>query len=179
MNSIIIFLFVLLYLVLLVFFSLFKKTTVGIDSPFLNLIKPLIPSWKFYDDFEETRLFFYRIKKSESEVFSDWTPLYQVPSPKLMHFFINPQGNLILAAQSHIQTLIDDIEHHDVQLPFEETLSYKITKNFIHYALSRKFTNGEFYQFKLASSNLEAKPLEDIIVSPLYSLLSSIGEEHE
>lgn len=179
MNSIIFFLFVLLYLVLLVFFSLFKKTTVGIDSPFLNLIKPLIPSWKFYDDFEETRLFFYRIKKNESETFSDWIPLYQAPAPKLAHFFINPQGNLILAAHSHIQTLIEDIEHHDAKLPFEETLSYKITKNFIHYALIRKFHEGGFYQFKLASSNLEAKPLEDIMVSPLYNLLSNIGEEYE
>ncbi len=170
MNSIIVFLLALLYLVLLVFFSLFKKTTTGIESPWLNLIKPLIPSWKFYDDFEESRLFFYRIKKSEDDVFGAWTALYQVPKSSLTNFFINPQGNLILAAQSHIHALLDDIEHHDAHKPFYEILSYKITKNFIHYALHLKYPKESTYQFKLASVNLKAEPIDDIILSPLYLL---------
>jgi len=170
MNSIIIFLFALLYLVLLVFFSLFKKTTTGVESPWLNLIKPLIPSWKFYDEFEETRLFFYRIKKSEDDIFSDWIALYQVPKANFKNFFINPRGNLILAAQSHIHALLDDIEHHDPHKPFFENLNYKITKNFIHYALHLKYPKESSYQFKLASVNLNAEPIDDIIISPLYLL---------
>lgn len=137
MNSLIILLCIVLYFVLIVVFSLFKKTSQGINNPYLNLIKPLIPSWKFYDDFEETRLIFYRAKVSEEEAMSEWAPLYQNPKATLQSLFIN-QGNLILAAQSHIQQLLHDIEVHDDKTPFEETLSYKITKNLVEYAIKKK-----------------------------------------
>ncbi len=168
MNSIIFLLCVLLYFILIVIFSLFKKTSQGINNPYLNLIKPLIPSWKFYDDFEETRLLFYRAKESEEEAFGEWAPLYQNPKASFSSFFVNHQGNLILAAQSHIQQLLHDIEYHDDKTPFEETLSYKITKNLVHYAIKKKYTKSFTYQFKLASVDEKARPKEDILLSPLY-----------
>lgn len=167
MNLIILLLCVFLYFVLIVVFSLFKKTSQGIDNPYLNLIKPFIPSWKFYDDFEETRLLFYRAKKSEDEPFTDWIPLYQNPRPTLSSLFIN-RGNLVLAAHSHIQQLLHDIEFHDDSKPFEETLTYKITKNLVSYAIKKKYPEGFTYQFKLASTDLLAHPKEDILLSPIY-----------
>lgn len=167
MNSLILILCVLLYFVLIFVFSLFKKTSQGIDNQYLNLIKPLIPSWKFYDDFEETRLLFYRAKMSEEETFSDWAPLYQNPKPSLATLFIN-QGNLMLAAQSHVQQLLHDIEIHDESKPFEETLSYKITQNLVIYAIRKKYPKSFYYQFKLSSVDVSAHPREDIIISPLY-----------
>lgn len=168
MNSIIIALCILLYFVLIIAFSLFKKTSKGIENKYLNLIKPLIPSWKFYDDFEETRLLFFRAKVSDEETFSEWAPLYQTPKPNLKALFINHQGNLILAAQSHIQTLVYDIGEHDDKNPFQETLSYKITNNLVSYALKKKYDKAFKYQFKLASVNAQAQVIEDILVSPLY-----------
>lgn len=167
MNSIIILLCVLLYFVLIIVFSLFKKTSQGINNPYLNLIKPLIPSWKFYDDFEETRLLFYRAKTDETEAFSEWAPLYQNSKATFSTLFIN-QGNLSLAAQSHLQQLLSDIEIHDEKTPFEETLSYKITQNLVIYAIRKKYTESFTYQFKVASVDVKALPREDIIISPLY-----------
>jgi len=169
LNSIILLLCILLYFVLIIVFSLFKKTTHGINNPYLNLIKPLIPSWKFYDDFEETRLLFYRAKHSEEEAFSEWAPLYQNPKASLATLFIN-QGNLVLAAQSHVQQLLHDIEYHDDKTPFEETLSYKITQNLVSYAIKKKYPERFTYQFKLSSVDLEAHPREDILVSPIYQV---------
>ncbi len=168
MNSIIFILCILIYFVLIIAFSLFKKTSQGIENKYINLIKPLIPSWKFYDDFEETRLLFYRAKVSDEEIFSDWAPLYQTPRPSLKALFVNHQGNLILAAQSHIQTLIHDIEAHSEEIPFQEDLSYKITKNLVSYALRKKYTESFKYQFKLASVNEKCEVIEDILISPLY-----------
>lgn len=167
MNSLIILLCVLLYFVLIIVFSLFKKTSQGIDNQYLNLIKPLIPSWKFYDDFEETRLLFYRAKMSSEETFSEWAPLYQNPKATFSSLFVN-QGNLMLAAQSHIQQLLHDIETHDEKKPFEETLSYKITQNLVIYAIRKKYPKSFYYQFKLASVDEKASSREDIIISPLY-----------
>ena len=171
MNSIIILLCILLYFVLIIVFSLFKKTSQGINNPYLNLIKPLIPSWKFYDDFEETRLLFYRAKKDESEAFGEWAPLYQNSKATFSTLFIN-QGNLMLAAQSHMQQLLSDIETHDDKTPFEDNLSYKITKNLVSYALRKKYSGDFTYQFKVASVDVSAKAREDIIISPLYSFIS-------
>ena len=168
MNSIIVVLCVLLYFVLIIAFSLFKKTSQGIENRYLNLIKPLIPSWKFYDDFEETRLLFFRAKVSDEEAFSEWAPLYQNPKPNVKTLFINHQGNLILAAQSHIQTLVHDIGEHDDKTPFQDTLTYKITNNLVSYALKKKYTKAFKYQFKLASVNEQAEVIDDILVSPLY-----------
>jgi hypothetical protein len=167
-NSLIVILCVLLYFVLLIVFSLFRKTSQGIENKYLNLIKPLIPSWKFYDDFEETRLLFFRAKVSDEETFCEWAPLYQTPLPTLPALFINNQGNLILAVQSHIQTLIHDLGEHDEQNAFQDTLTYKITKNMVSYALRKKYSQSFIYQFKLASVNDNAELMEDILVSPLY-----------
>ncbi|MBY0414924.1 MAG: hypothetical protein K2Q18_12205 [Bdellovibrionales bacterium] len=167
MNSVILLLCVFLYFVLIIVFSLFKKTSEGIDNPYLNLIKPFIPSWKFYDDFEETRLLFYRAKATEEEAFSEWAPLYQNPKASFATLFIN-QGNLVLAAQSHIQQLLHDIEVHDESKPFEETVTYKITKNLVSYAIRKKYPVKFTYQFKLASVDLLAHPKEDILLSPIY-----------
>ncbi len=168
MNSLIVILCILLYFVLIIAFSLFKKTSQGIENKYINLIKPLVPSWKFYDDFEETRLLFFRAKVSDEETFSEWAPLYQTPKPNLKSLFINHQGNLILAAQSHIQTLIHDIGEHDDKIPFQDTLTYKITNNLVSYALRKKYTKAFKYQFKLASVNEKAEVVDDILVSPLY-----------
>jgi hypothetical protein len=167
MNSLIILLCVLLYFVLIIVFSLFKKTSRGIENPYLNLIKPLIPSWKFYDDFEETLLLFYRAKHTDDETFSEWAPLYQNPRATLSSLFVN-RGNLVLAAQSHIQQLTHDIELHDTNKPFEDSLSYKITQNLVSYAIRKKYPEGFTYQFKLASVDLLAHPREDILISPIY-----------
>ena len=167
MNSIIVILFILLYLILIIIFSLFKKTSRGLNNPYLNLIKPLIPSWKFYDDFEETRLLFYRAKNSEEEAFGPWQPLYQNPKATFSSLFVNP-GNLVLAAQSHVQQLLHDIEFHNAETPFEDTLSYKITKNLVTYAVRKKYSQAFIYQFKLASVDEDALPREDILLSPLY-----------
>lgn len=168
LNSLILLLCVFLYFILIVVFSLFKKTSQGINNPYLNLIKPLIPSWKFYDDFEETRLLFYRAKASEEETFSGWAPLYQNPRSSFASFFVNHHGNLVLAAQSHIQQLLHDIEFSGPDRPFEETLSYKITKNLVTYAIRNKYPSGFTYQFKLAAVDELARPKEDILISPIY-----------
>lgn len=167
MNSLIVLLCILLYFVLIVVFSLFKKTSSGIENQYINLIKPLIPSWKFYDDFEENRLLFYRAKMSTEETFNSWAPLYQNSKATFSTLFVN-QGNLILAAQSHIQHLLHDIEAHDESKPFEETLSYKITQNLVIYAIKKKYPQSFYYQFKLASADEKGNPRDDIIISPLY-----------
>ena len=172
MNSLIIFICILLYFLLIIIFSLFKKTGVTISNKYLNLIKPLIPSWKFYDDFSETSLLFYQIKLPGEEKFSDWAPLYQTPHPKMSALIINHQGNLILAAQSHIQQLLHDINEHYDNTPFQETLSYKITKNLVSFALLKKYSAPFHYRFKLASVTEKLKIQEDILLSPDYEELT-------
>ena len=74
----------------------------------------------------------------------------------------------MLAAQSHLQQLLSDIEFHDDTTPFEETLSYKITQNLVIYAIRKKYNKSFIYQFKVAAVDISGRPREDIIISPLY-----------
>lgn len=172
MENIIIFYILIIYFVLLIIFNLFRKTTQGIENPYINLLKPLVPSWKFFDDYEETRLFFCRIKREingdEEQPFTEWFPIYQTPPSNFARLFINPQGNLTLAAQSHISTLLSDLESLPENEAFEETLSYKIANNFICYYVNKKFKDIKVYQFKLTIVDSLAAPKEDIFISPLY-----------
>ena len=120
-------------------------------------------------------MLFFRAKVSDEETFTEWAPLYQSPKPNLKSLFINNQGNLILAAQSHIQTLVHDIGEHDDKIPLQDTLTYKITNNLVSYALRKKYTKAFKYQFKLSSVNELALVVDDILVSPLYEE----GEQNE
>ena len=168
MNSPFVIVCILFYFVIIIALSLSNKASKGIKNNYLNLIKPFIPSWKFYDDFEENRLLFFRAQILNEEFFCEWTPLYQTPKSDLKSLFINHQGNLILAAQSHVQTLVHDISEHDDKTPFQHTLTYKITNNLVRYALKKKFNKAFKYQFKLAVVNERAEVIEDILISPLY-----------
>ncbi len=165
MNSLIVFLCLAIYFTILLVFNIFRRSTFGSKNVYLDLIKPLIPSWKFYDDFEETRLFYYRFKKTENTPMSEWIPVYQTPTPKLQHLFLNPTTNVILAAHSHIGVLLNDIEE---QSTLENHNSYKLAKNFITFYLEQKYHSLLSYQFKLAVAAEDASPVEDIILSPLY-----------
>jgi hypothetical protein len=178
MNSLIVFLCLAIYFTILLVFNVFRKTTVGSKNVYLDLIKPLIPSWKFYDDFEETRLFYYRFKKAENEPMSDWIPVYQTPTPKLKNIFINPTTNIILSAHSHIGVILGDIEvPADQSLNhFENHTSYKLAKNYITFYLEQKYHSILSYQFKIAVAGENAEPLEDIILSPLYLDLNKDNE---
>ena len=126
---------------------------------YLNLIKPMLPSWKFYDDYSETIMLFYR-----SDVSDIWKPLYRTPKTSLKALFINDQGNMPLAIHSHIGQLLNDIEKHDGQIPFEQTLSYKLTVNMVQAVIG----HGKKFQFKLASVSKKGIIEEDILLSPFY-----------
>lgn len=147
-----------LYLAVLILFYVLKKTSKGIQNPYLNLIKPLVPSWKFYDDYEETAMLFYRTSKED-----EWKQIYRAKESSFKSFFVNPDGNLILAVHSHIQQLLHDIEHHEGPGSFEESLSYKITKNLVN-----TIAHNNPFQFKLAVVTAEGAPKEDILISPWY-----------
>jgi hypothetical protein len=146
-----------LYLTLIVIFYVFNRTSKGIHNPYLNLIKPLVPSWKFYDDYEETTMLFYRTKPDD-----EWKQIYRARRSSLETLFVNPQGNLILAVHSHIQQLLHDINHFEGQ-SFQETLSYKITKNIVNVIAEKNS-----FQFKLAVVTAEGAPKEDVLISPWY-----------
>ncbi len=154
---------ILIYLILIVVFSLFKKTSKGINNSYLNLIKPLIPSWKFYDDYEETIMLFFRIGNSP------WFQIYRSPKPALSSLLVNAEGNFVLAAHSHIEQLLNDIDVHQDNTRFEETLSYKITKNFVWYAIKKQHSLVDSFQFKLSTVDENGEPKDDILLSPVYT----------
>lgn len=156
-----------LYFLFLLYFSLTKRKT--LSNSYINLLKPLFPSWKFFDYYEESNLLFYRIGDHEN-ISGEWSKVYTLPETKVTNLLINPNGNLILAIQSHLGQLIYDIDHAEAEQPFFENLSYKITKNAIEYYLRKNFSHLAFYQFKLATVNHNGEAVHDLLISPVYHL---------
>jgi hypothetical protein len=182
LNTTYIFLGIFFYFTIILVIPLINRKKQTTPNHYLNLFKPLFPTWKFYDDFEESRLLFYRAKfidtntndtinSFKESTFSDWLPLYQNPKSALSSLFINSHGNLILAVHSHLQTLLQELEDHNEAEPFQESITYKITKNLVSYALKNKYDSSYVYQFKLAVANEEALAIEDILVSPIYEVI--------
>ena len=137
-----------------------------INSPLLNFFKMIFPSWKFFDESADTPVLLYRDLRSET-----WIILFPPPKTSWKQILFNPKGNLYLAMHSHIQQVLDDLNHLDPKEleHFQDHISYKITNNFVSTISSVKE-----YQFKISSIRLDQfnnnhfEVLEDILISPPY-----------
>lgn len=123
----------------------------------MNLLKPLIPSWRFFDQVgDQTRLWVRtRIK---NEIFGAWTLCLQKPKRRPMNLFLNAKGNLYLAEQAAVDRLAQELE---TAKDIENSISFRIVKQ-----IALEFVAGTAaprpilkYQFRievLGSENYDA-----------------------
>lgn len=152
-----------IYFLIIILLSLFKSPK--IESPLLNLFKPLFPSWKFFDESVDTPLLYYRTIIGTED--SEWIICVPHAPKKWFHLFINPSGNFYLAYHSHIQQLLGELDAcTDEQIStFHKSVSYQMTENFVRYELQRLKFVGNF-QFKISAHD------EDILLSPKLTITS-------
>lgn len=153
--------FILAYFLIIIFFSLIKTKT--IENSTLNLFKFMFPSWKFFDESIDTPVLLYRLIDQ-----AEWKICVPLPKRRWFHFLYNPEGNFYLAYHSHIQQLLGELNSFDDLLlkQFSETVSYKITENFVRFQNPK-----EDFQFKISAikfnDNGQFEILEDILISPI------------
>ena len=139
----------------------------------------MFPSWKFYDESNDTPILLYKIidKEVGSENNDQWKICFPPPKVKWFHFLLNPQGNLYLAYHSNIQQLLGDLENclESKLGDFHQNPSYQIAENFVRHELRTKKTLADF-QFKISNIKTYAASdfsiEEDILISPVLTLQS-------
>lgn len=120
-------------------------------NSFLHFFKTLFPSWKFFDESTDTPVLLYKYTDE-----ADWKLVFPVPAKHWYNVLWNPQGNLYLAYNSHMQQLMMDLaEFEEVPEKFSQHVSYKITHNFI-----KALHPTRPYQFKVSSRE------GDFLISP-------------
>lgn len=95
---------------------------------------------------------------------TEWKRAFPVPARRWYHFLWNPEGNLYLACNSHMQQLMLDMaEFEDSPEKFSEHVSYQLTHNFI-----KVLKPARPYQFKV-STQKENSEDEDFLISPEFT----------
>ena len=170
MNSTTIVLVVIYFFVL---FALSRLQTPPVPGRILYLFRAFFPSWKFFDDYGDVPILFYRMSGSEKK-FGDWVPCLARPKRRLRSFLVNPEGGFYLACTSLLEQVISELEEFEdggVE-NFERTVSYQLIHNLVRFQIGQRPASGQssFYQFKICSCLEElSKPIrEDVLISSIY-----------
>lgn len=105
-----------------------------------QLIRVLIPSWRFFDGTVDAPVLSHRISQ-DGQSFSEW--ITTIPKPARRSFsnlFLNPNENQLFAAHALIEYLKNDLTDG-----VDASISIELVKNLvIHYAQP-----GHHFQFRL------------------------------
>lgn len=136
-----------IYFLILILVS--QKKSKKIPGKFINLLRSLFPSWKFYQDFENENKIFFRI---QNDFWGPWIEIkYSTPPIHWNRIFFNADVNYLLAIDSLLQDLINDLD--------EAFLEEKISFQLVHRLVFLSIPKCTAYQFKIN---------EDELISPEY-----------
>jgi hypothetical protein len=153
------------YFLAVIAFSLLKRR--ALPGKTLYLFRALLPSWRFFEDFDEAPALYYR-SSAGAEDLGEWRRCLEKPRREFLNLLYNPRANYVLAAGSVVQHLlseIDDTSQTDSHA-IESLVSYQLTKNLITYQIEKSHSDASTtrYQFKISGVT------EDILISPVYEL---------
>jgi hypothetical protein len=161
----------LIFLIALTFLSVALFYFLGnfkIENPLINLLRPLFPSWKFFDESINTPTLLIRNEFTTLEM------AYLPPDKKWWNIFINPESNFYLCFHSQIQQLLGDLnEFDDASLDdFKNHSSYLMINQYAKMAAINK--NLNHYQFKISYVNkvglTDFEISDDVLISPLLKI---------
>lgn len=161
------------YFGILIIFSLLKVTY--LKSRTVYLLRAFFPSWKFFDDIGEVPVLFYRVSEDGRD-FGGWKICLEKSKRSLGSLFLNPQGNFLLACESHLQHLLTDLEENSNggSVRIENSVSYQLTKKLVRFQIMKRGLVGErfWYQFKLSVMfpGEQDPRFEEVLLSPVFEV---------
>lgn len=148
------------YFLVILAFSLAKRK--ALPGKTLYLFRALLPSWRFFEDFDEAPTLYFRYA-TEAEEMRKWEKCLRRPNRRVTGLLFNPETNFVLAAGSVVQQLISevsDLTDTDTD-SVEKLISYQLTQSLVQFQLPQI---ADRYQFKVSGVS------EDILVSPIYTV---------
>lgn len=134
----------------------------------MNVLKLIIPSWRFFDKAGYIAKLEYRTKSAQSDC-SEWIVWPTKPILNIWSLFINARGNLYLAQQALIEQLLEDarsLQKNKTNNSLENTTSYKLILNALRAEIG-KDSKDTFFQFKvsLKTFSLDKPVVDEVILS--------------
>lgn len=124
----------------------------------MNLLKLLIPSWRFFDKQGDTVTLYCQVGDGA------WEKCLKAPPRHLGNLFLNGKGNLYLLSQNLVERLAQDADQN-----IETKESFRLVKNLVEHRLSEKIMGGKF-RFKLTIKPANGAPEFDLLTSAEYDL---------
>jgi hypothetical protein len=160
------------YFSALIAFSLLKRSAPsGSLGKVIQLFRAFFPSWRFFEDFDEAPVLYYRLETGDGS-YGTWERCLEKPKRRALDLVFNPHGNYVLAAGSLVQQLLSDIEQVEDSKPdeAEKLVSYQLTKNLVSYQIKKHQAHARAarFQFKISANT------EDLLLSPSYALSEAL-----
>ncbi|MFL5813425.1 MAG: hypothetical protein ACJ763_07585 [Bdellovibrionia bacterium] len=147
-----------LYFLAIIVFTLLKRKTLPGKTTYL--FRALLPSWRFFEDFDEAPTLHFRHGNEKDEL-SGWWKCLARPERRFYQVLYNPKANYVLAAGSLVQHLLSEIN----DLPdtdsnaVESLVSYQLARNLVRFHLP---SDARYFQFKVSGVS------DDLLLSPVY-----------
>lgn len=139
-----------------------------VRHPLVALVRVLFPSWRFFDDVQETTALLVRVAKA-GEAYGAWRAVLPTPERTLVQLAWNPAGNLRLAQYALLDRLLSDVaewDERETALGPETLVSYQLVLNLARTAIAagdRHAADGRL-QFKLVDALAPAERA-DLLIS--------------
>jgi hypothetical protein len=103
-----------------------------VRHPLAGVLRVLLPSWRFFDDVQDTPMLLVRVAAPERP-FGAWRPLLVPQARRLSHLLWNPDGNLRLAQHALLERLLADLADWDEgrDPPPESLVSYQLVQHLV------------------------------------------------
>lgn len=149
--------------------ALFRR--VHLPGRGLYLLRALLPSWRFFDDFGRAPVLWVRAR-DDGGTFGAWSRALQRRPRRLTHLLSNPEVNLQLLNGSLVQQLAREIAALEEPDPdrVTDSVAYTLTRRLARECALERGDCAAF-QFKIRlESPLEAGGAVDVLVSPTYEV---------
>lgn len=111
-----------------------------------ELIRVLIPSWRFFDGVADAAVLFHRTS-ADGVTFSEWNQTLSKPQPRSWgKLFLNSQENYLLAAHALLEHLKNDLDDQ-----VDASVSIELVQNLVKH----EAPIAARYQFRIISRSVE------------------------
>lgn len=134
---------------------------------YLSLLRALIPTWSFFDDFgAETRVYF-RYGTSPNK-FGHWQTMFAPQPRKPWHLLVNVAGNERLLAVATFDCLISESQEY-IEGPeeFALTPTYQICRALVQNQVP---SEALYYQFKITAVLSDDQSIQDAFTSKIHEV---------
>jgi hypothetical protein len=142
-----------------------------------QLFRVFFPSWKFFDDLSQVPVLYFRVSETEIEPTGpspNWTEALLREPRSWFAIFLNPKPGALLAYQSMLYHLEQEIDEFPQGLDFTNTTVFRLVHNLVQSKIEEtiKPKSKISYQFKVESisGDPQVESRELVLLSPVFEL---------